>query len=242
MRAVVQKGRASLSKPGFTLIELLVVIAIIAILAAMLLPALSKAKGLARRTACANHLRQLRLAVAVYTADHGGWLPPRRTGERWPAQLQPQYVQVDLLRCPADLQTSPTTNTNRVPDLAPRSYLFNGFQDHYEAQGLTGAKEFPPIRESTILKPVDTILFGEKKTASAQYYLVLAMDADRYLPDLEESRHGGTEAAGDKSGSSNFAFADGGVRSIRYGLSLCPINLWALAEEGRTAYAVCRPH
>jgi prepilin-type processing-associated H-X9-DG protein len=85
-------------------------------------------------------------------------------------------------------------------------------------------------------------LFGEKKAESAQYYLILDPNADVYLPDLEESRHGGTGALRNKSGTSNYAFADGSVRALRYGTSLCPLNLWAVTEEGRTDYAVCRPH
>ena len=63
------------SRKGFTLIELLVVIAIVAVLAALLLPALGRAKQAGQSTQCLNNFRQLQLAVQLYTEDYNGWLP-----------------------------------------------------------------------------------------------------------------------------------------------------------------------
>jgi len=70
-----RRSAALRSRTGFTLVELLVVIAIISILAAMLLPVLSKVLEQANRTVCGNNQRQVALAANYYASDHADWLP-----------------------------------------------------------------------------------------------------------------------------------------------------------------------
>ena len=235
--------RASRRK-GFTLIELLVVIAIIAILAGMLLPSLSKAKGQGHRIACVNNLRQLGIALSLYVNDHNGNYPPRCAPPsfRWPGRTRPNYESLGILLCPTDNLTPPKSDDAAVAsadkaDKAPRSYIINGFNDYFgttyeDVERATKAEQ--SVRENALITPSDTIILGEKKNDTGHFFMDLFEGKGNDFEVLDHNRHNKV--------SSNYSFADGGVRQLKRGVSVGPEqNLWAVTEKGRTEYKFTLP-
>jgi prepilin-type processing-associated H-X9-DG protein/prepilin-type N-terminal cleavage/methylation domain-containing protein len=160
-------GRRGFGAGAFTLIELLVVIAIIAILAAMLLPALSRAKDQARSVSCLSNLKQLALGSQLYTGDNADLLVPNNSvaafgastagsvaqGVSWLPDLDarhesdpsnivtgllfPYNKSLGIYHCPADSSVLETPGDQPLPQLRWRSYNLS--------QSINGYPEYSPF-------------------------------------------------------------------------------------------------
>ena len=225
------------SKRGFTLIELLVVIAIIAILAAILFPVFSKARDKARQASCLSNLKQLGLAIVMYTEDYDGTYPMAWEGSyqgitvypychysTWVQEIYPYVNNADIFWCPGD------SWGKLLPGADGTSVLSTDFADC--APMFTGGLQQKPIDyiyntnffglpDSGCTDPADTFImwdttfcfWGGSWTSAAADPSVTVPIWDGYAR-MMRMEPGNSPIIGGHSGGLNFAFADGHAKWV----------------------------
>jgi prepilin-type N-terminal cleavage/methylation domain-containing protein/prepilin-type processing-associated H-X9-DG protein len=218
-------------RQAFTLIELLVVIAIIAILAAILLPVLSKSKTAALQTKCLNNLRQLGVALSLYTGEHRvfPFTADGNTGNTWFMALAPYYSSnYALMRCPAFKGEYPPENAmiwlfgnpyhkgpSTADGIAGLSYGYNGFgvgsarvtswtANLGLGMQVNQTQRFPQLNVMSVVDPADMITMADslQQPGFPRIYAFLLSIGS---PPANERHNGG----------SNVGFVDGHVKAIK---------------------------
>lgn len=216
-------SRGARFQHGFTLIELLVVIAIIALLAGMLLPALSSAKARANRTACVANLHQLGLGIQMYADDNRGFFPETthetgQTNRSWIHTLRPYLGHTDRIRiCPNDPWRLARL-TNQASSYIPNEYvavdLRDGFGRVRESFRNLSALRTPgeTITVFEITDDPEKISAFNDHTHSRNWF----RGWNAVLADIQPDRHRTGGAASDHSrGVANALYADGHVLSLQ---------------------------
>lgn len=204
----------------FTLIELLVTVAVIAMLAALLLPALKSAKEMGRRTACQNKLKQMGICLQMYAGDFQGFLPAgQAAGNTWDEMLMPylenrfyssgtSYITQPHFHCPSSSGwASQPTKPERWLGLALNGYIAKYFTS---ASTLSGHK--PVVNVSWIVHPANLYTMGELELTDGEKneYGTYNTFSTYIIPDssinLMSWRH---------ENAQNILFADGHTRSYK---------------------------
>ena len=222
------------TKCGFTIIELLVVIAIISLLLSITMPALSKAKGSAKRLQCSDNMRQIRLAMDFYASDYKDYIVTSREmlfshteGEVksvWHVVLAP-YVEhsqiTDLLadaypklwRCPEDKDPYPMGFRGYPHKIGMTSYALNGYYADSNGQGQS--VQFGPganFKFAQINNPSQCMLMAETSYCGQIYD---AAHPKAMQANLRNDGHHRLTSGFYHAGSMNLTFVDGHIESFR---------------------------